>query len=110
MKTKPEAQGWYLLALEEGQDAYTQSFILRQIQLVRYLYIKGATKVKADPDETYILYVGMPTEDHKATSIMVQITNAHPERVINLDDEDDHIVMVILQVPKYVKWATLHAG
>ena len=65
-------------------------------QLTIRLLKKGAVKVEVNSNESFTLYVELPKDKDKWIPIMVEITNAHPQKVFHLVEGDATVIKVAM--------------
>ncbi len=65
-------------------------------QLTIRLLEKGAVTVEVNSNESFTLYVELPEDKDKWISIMVEITNAHPQKIFHLVEGDATVIKVAM--------------
>ncbi len=64
--------------------------------LTDHLLKKGAAKVEVNDNERFTLYVELPEDKDKWIPIMVEITNAHPQKIFHLVEGDTTVIKVAM--------------
>ena len=64
--------------------------------LVDHLLKKGAVKVEVNDNERFTLYVELPEDKDKWIPIMIEITNAHPQKAFHLVEGDVTVIKVAM--------------